>query len=254
MGGLMPREHGAYAQLGFPLLTGLIYARGAPGAVAFTLTALALFLAHEPLAVLTGVRGARLQQQSGEEARRRMLFLAGTAVAGLVAAVVLAPPRAWLGAVVPGALGLLLLPVLGRRRMKSIPAELIAAAVFASAVVPLALSGPAETLEAGLAAAVWYAATVPAIFAVHAMKAALKKRPEERWILWAAPAAGIVSVIGVATGSLLVPGARDLLAALPPVLASLGVAATTPHPRHLQHVGWLMVAANSATLLLLLLL
>lgn len=254
MSGLMPREHGAYAQLGFPLLTGLIYARGEPGAVAFTVAAIALFLAHEPLAVLTGVRGVRLQEQSGEAACRRMLFLVGAAVAGLLAAVVLAPARAWLGAVVPGGLALLLLPVLGRRRMKSIPGELIATAVFATAVVPLALCGPASALEVGLAAAAWLAAFVPAILAVHAMKAALKKRQEERWILRAAPAAALVSMLAVTAGSLLVPGGRDLLAALPPVLASLGIAITTPHPRHLKHVGWLMVAANTATLVLLLLL
>lgn len=251
MSGLMPREHGAYAQLGFPLVTGLLYAGGEPGAVAFTIAAIALFLAHEPLAVLTGVRGARLQTQSGEAARRRMLFLAGVALAGILAAVLLAPPRAWMGAVVPGGLALLLLPAVGRRRMKSIPAELVAAAVFATAVIPLALCGPVGPLEAGLAAAVWLAATVPAILAVHAMKAALKKRPEERWILRAAPAVAMVSVAAVTAGSLLVTDGRDLLAALPPALASLAVAAATPHPRHLKHVGWLMVAANTTTLVLL---
>ena len=52
MGNLWPREHGAYAQLGFPLLSGLIYAGGEPGAVAFAAVAVCHFFAHEPLAVL----------------------------------------------------------------------------------------------------------------------------------------------------------------------------------------------------------
>jgi hypothetical protein len=254
MSGLMPREHGAYAQLGYPLLTGLIYSGGDPGAVAFTVAAVALFLAHEPLAILTGVRGARLQTELRESARRRLLFLTGAALGGLIAAIGLAPPRAWMGAVLPAGLGLLLLPLIGTKKMKSIPAEVIAATVFATAVVPLALSGETPFLEAGLAAAVWLAATVPAIFAVHAMKAALRKRPEERWLLRAAPVVGVVSVAAVVAGALAVPGGEDLLAALPPALASLGVAITTPHPRHLKRVGWLMVAANTAALTLLLVL
>ncbi|MFW5947417.1 MAG: YwiC-like family protein, partial [Gemmatimonadota bacterium] len=57
--GLMPREHGAYAQLGFPLVTGLVYSGGQPGAVAFAVAAVAFFLLHEPLAVRSGARGAR---------------------------------------------------------------------------------------------------------------------------------------------------------------------------------------------------
>ncbi len=253
-GGLMPREHGAYAQLGFPLLAGLIYSGGHPGAVAFTVAAVALFLAHEPLAVLTGVRGVRLQKELRRPARRRLLFLAGAAMGGMVAAVGLAPPRAWLGAVLPAGLGLLLLPLLGTRQMKSIPAELIAATVFSTAVIPLALCGETTFAAAGIAAIVWLAAIFPAIFAVHAMKAALKRRPEERWILRAAPAAAIVSIVLALVGAAVVPDGLALLAVLPPGAATLAVAVRPPHPRHLKRVGWLMVAADTAALALLVML
>lgn len=254
MSGLMPREHGAYAQLGFPLVTGLIYAGGEPGAVAFAVSAIALFLAHEPLAVLTGLRGVRLQKELGAPARRRILFLTGVAVAGLVAAIWLAPPRAWMGAGLPVGFGLLLLPRIGTRDMKSIPAEVIAAMAFATAVVPLALCGRRDLLEVALAAAVWLASIVPAIFAVHAMKAALKKRPEERWILRAAPAVALACIVAAGIGGAIAPWGRDLLAALPPAVASLVVAIVTPHPRRLKHVGWLLVATNTVTLVLLLVL
>ncbi len=251
MSGLMPREHGAYAQLGFPLLTGLILSGGEPGAVAFTVSALALFLGHEPLAILAGVRGRRLQEQLREPARRRLLFLAGAALAGLVAAIGLAPPRAWMGAVLPGGMGLLLLPALGTRRMKSIPAEVIAAAVFSSSVIPLALCGEATLVRAGLAAAVWFGAILPAIFAVHAIKANLRKRPEERWLIRAAPAVAAIVAVAFGAGAVLVPGGTELLAGLPPALAALATSLQLPHPKHLKRVGWAMVAADTIALVLL---
>jgi len=251
MSGLMPREHGAYAQLGFPLLTGLVLAAGDPGALAFTVAAVALFLAHEPLAVLAGVRGARLRDDLARPARRRVLFLAGAALAGLAAAIGLAPPLAWMGAVLPGGLALLLLPLLGTRRMKTIPAEVLVAGVFSTSVLPLALCGSTSLLHAGLAAAVWLAAFVPSIFAVHTVKAALKKRPEERWILRAAPLVALVMLAAVIAGGALLTGGTPLLPAAPPVLVALAVAARPPHPRHLKRLGWAMVSADVVALALL---
>ena len=251
----MPREHGAYAQLGFPLITGIVYAGGDPGAVAFAVAAVALFLAHEPLAVLTGTRGARLQGQLRRPARRRILFLAGAAAAGGIAAIGLAPPQAWLAAAVPGGLALLLLPMLGTRRIKSVPAEMTVAAAFSSSVLPLALCGPATPAEAAVAAAVWFAAVVPAIFAVHAIKVNQKGKAEGRWTLATAPAAA-AAVIVVAVGAALLGGPvfRDALAVLPPATASLIVGLNLPHARHLKRVGWTMVAADTLTLVLLLIL
>ena len=258
----MPREHGAYVQLGFPLFTGLLYSGGQPGAVAFGVAAIALFLAHEPLAVLAGVRGVRLQKELHEPARRRILFLSGAALAGIVAAIGLAPAIAWLGAVLPAGLALLMLPLLGTERMKSLPAEILAAALFSTAVLTLALCGADDTaaatqpllLQAALAAAVWFAAIVPAVFAVHAVKAAVRKRPHELWVLRAAPlvAAGVLTVV-IGAGILL-PAVRDLLAAIPPVVAALMTARRPPHPRYLKHIGWIMVVADTLALVLLLLL
>lgn len=41
---LLPREHGAYAELLFPLLTGLALGRPRPAAVGFALAAVLFFL------------------------------------------------------------------------------------------------------------------------------------------------------------------------------------------------------------------
>ena len=182
-----------------------------------------------------------------------MIILGAAAVLGLVAAMGLAPPRAWLGALLPGGLGLFLVPLLGTRKMKSLPAETLAAAVFSSSVLPVALCGPVAWREAAVATAVWFAAVLPAIFAVHAIKVAFKGKEDGRWTLIAAPAsAGLVAVGAVAGALLLPPWGLELLAALPPALAVLVLQAIRPHPKHLKRVGWTMVASNTATLALLL--
>jgi hypothetical protein len=255
MSGLMPQEHGAYAQLGFPLATGLIYARADPGALGFAVAAIGLFLAHEPVAVLAGVRGPRLRDALGDVARRRILLLGGAAALGLLVAIGLAPPRAWRGAAIPAGLGLLLLPLLGTRRLKSMPGETLVAAVFSTSVLPLALCGPASWRSAAIAAGVWFAAVQPAILAVHAIKVAHKGRPQGRWTLVAAP--GLAAGVGLfATASALLLPARALeaLAVLPPALAVLVLGLFPPHPRHLKRVGWTMVTADALTLALLLIL
>jgi hypothetical protein len=250
---LLPREHGAYAQLAFPLLTGLGYARFQPGAVAFAVAALALFLAHEPVAVLSGVRGARLRGELEEAARGRLAFLAAAAAVAAVAAVGLAPLRGWLGAAVPAALGALLLPLFGRRGIKSVTGETLVAAASASLVLPLALTGPVPAERAVLAAAVWLAVYVPSILAVHAVKARHRAKAERRWTLAATPvASAAIGVTGVALALLLPPWGRPALAVLPPVLATLVVGLALPHPRHLKRIGWTMVAAYAAALVLLL--
>jgi hypothetical protein len=253
--GLMPKEHGAYAQLGFPLVTGLAYGRGAPGAVAFAIAAIAFFLAHEPLALLAGTRGVRLQKQLRAPARRRVLFLAGAAAAGLVAAVGLAPPRAWMAAVLPGGLAVLLLPLLGTRKIKSVPAEILVAAVFAGSLLPLALCGPTSWATAAVAAAVWFAAMVPAILAVHGIKVKQKGKAEGRWTVTGAPAsAGLVAATALLAAGLGGPTLRDALAVLPPALAALAVGLTLPPARFLKRVGWTLVAADTLALALLLIL
>lgn len=253
MNGLMPREHGAYAQLGFPLATGLVYARGDGGAVAFAVAAVALFLAHEPVAVLAGTRGPRLRDQLGPAARRRVAALAAAAILGGVAAIGLAPPRAWMAALLPGGLALLLLPLLGTRRIKSVPAELLVAAVFTSTVAPLALAGPATWRDAGVAAAVWLGAVWPAVLAVHAVKFRHKGRGPGGWTVVGAPvAAATVLAAGLALALTLPPWALDFLAVLPPAAAVLAISLAPPHPRHLKRVGWTMVGADAVALGLLL--
>jgi hypothetical protein len=253
--GLWPREHGAYAQLGFPLVTGLLYARGDPGAWAFAAGGIALFLAHEPLAVLVGMRGVRLRDALVGSARRRLWLLAAGVAAALVLAAVLAPGRAWQGALIPGGIGLVLIPLFFTHRIKTMGGEIVVAAALSASVLPVALSGPSTWAEAWTAAAVWLGATLPAIASVHAVKASHKGRPRARWLVPAAPVlAVVVAGAGVGAAALLPPPAMRALAVLPPALAVVGVWVVRPHPRHLKRIGWAMVSAYSVALVLLLML
>jgi hypothetical protein len=250
---LLPKEHGAYAQLGFPLATGLWYGAGQPGALAFAAAAVTLFLAHEPLSVLVGLRGVRLRDALVLPARRRLWLLVGLGALSLVLAALVAPGRAWVGALVPLAPGLALVPLFLARRVKTLAGEVVAVLAFSGSLVPVALSGPATWAEAGLGAAVWAAVFVPAVVAVHAVKASHKGKPRSRWLVPATPALAALAVVAaalVADGAL-EPG-RRALAVLPSALVVAGVGLVLPHPRHLKRIGWVLVGANVLTLVLLL--
>lgn len=253
MGSLWPREHGAYAQLGFPLLTGLIYAGGEPGAVAFAAVAVCHFMAHEPLAVLTGMRGQRLKEGLADAAWARLVLLALLSGAALLGALLFSPARAWLGAAVPAALGLLLVPLFMARRIKTMAGEMLVAAASAAALLPVALVGTVPGAKAVIAASVWFAVSAPAVVAVHAVKAANKPGPGSGWLVPAAPVLAALVLVASILAALLLPEPASLaLAAFPPTLAVLVLAMLKPHPRHLKRIGWTLVAANTLTLVLLL--
>ena len=80
---MLPREHGAYGQLLLPVLTAMAMGRPTLAAVALAASAAAAFVAHEPLMVLIGRRGARAR---GVQHRQALICLlaCGAAAIGLV--------------------------------------------------------------------------------------------------------------------------------------------------------------------------
>jgi hypothetical protein len=67
---LLPKEHGAYGQLAFPLITALIVAGLSVAGALLTVAVVAAFLAHEPAAVVLDQRGARARRELGGSAIR----------------------------------------------------------------------------------------------------------------------------------------------------------------------------------------
>lgn len=249
----MPREHGAYAELLFPLVTALLEGGATTGSLAFAGTASALFLLHEPAAVVAGLRGERLRRDLGGRARVRAVLLACVAVACGIVAVAASPPRARLAALVPGGLALLVLPVATSRRLKTVPAELAVAATLAATLLPVGLAGGMQPREAAVDAGVWLGVFSVATFAVHAVKA--RRRPDApgRWTIAAAPFVAVAVTAGAAFAA--TSGAASWVeasAVLAPTGVAVGAWGLSPHPRHLPRLGWSMVAANVVGVVLLL--
>jgi hypothetical protein len=252
---LWPREHGAYAELAFPILTGLSAGAATVAALCLAAATVAFFLAHEPMAVASGIRGGRLRDAEGSRARVRAGWLAalglvlGTvgfaAGSGDVRRAVLVP----VGAV------LALLPWILAGRQKTLSAEIVVVAAFAAVVLPLAVAAGATWRFAWTASGVWFVSFTLATLAVHALKLRHKRGTAARWVVrltLGLALAVALAAIGAALGEWLSP----LLAAaiLPPVALVLALAAVPVHPRNLKRVGWALVGANSLTWLCLFLL
>lgn len=280
---MLPREHGAYAQLGFPLATGLLMAPPpALSTVLLALAAVVFFLANEPAAILIGRRGIRLQEKDGMSARNRVRVLGGVGMGTGLAGLFLGWPGVWPEILVPGLAVACLVPMVRAGTHKTLMGELVVITVFSTLVPPLAASSGAKALEAGLAAGVWWISFVLGTLEVHAIKARAKKTPRSQWTRWASPLAAGVALgatlwiaLGQATpllrilashgmeggvnggGPTLVPELVRLLpgyaaALLPPALATLVLSRLRVHPRHLKRVGWTLVMVNALTLILLL--
>lgn len=253
---LLPREHGAYAELAFPLATGLALVPPHLASVALAVSAILIFLGHEPLAILLGARGNRLRRQQGARAKVAaiVLFGAGALIGGF--GVLAAWPRVWPSILYPMGILLALVPLLLRRREKTLAGELLVVAVFASVVFPLGAASFADPERVISAAALWWASFSLGTLEVHAIKARHRKRQRNQWTRWGSPLASAVAAL-LCCGLVIFSGDPyrwAALALLPPAVAIVVLATLRLSPRHLKRAGWTLVAANAAALFILLLL
>lgn len=250
---LLPREHGAWGQLAMPLATGL--ALGRPGAASLLLAAgiVLAFLAHEPLLVILGQRGKRVRDELGARALRRLAVLGAAALATGIAGLLLAPPAARAAALAPGVLALAVPALVLKRLEKTAAGELLVAAMLSACAAPLALAGGAPPDWAWGAVFTWIAAFTAATLPVRAtlLWARTKGRRELRPLAAAGAAAiGAAALVLAASGPLPWPAA----AAVVPTAAAAGVVALLRvRPQRFTTVGWSLVAASTATLLVLVL-
>ncbi|MFQ5536153.1 MAG: YwiC-like family protein [Gemmatimonadota bacterium] len=264
---LKPREHGAYAMAAFPVLSGFLLGGVEPATVGLALAVIGSFAAHEPLAVLLGVRGARLKDRLGPAARRVLGVWSGVVAVGVGLFLLGTPPDEWVTLLLPAALGAGVAVTVLRGRARTLAGELLVAAAFASIHVPMAAVG------AGLAGdgAWWRHATVwaPALvwlcvfslsaLAVHRTISRFKGLPAGwavRRVSWiAALLAGLGGWAGAGAGGWGPAGAGSpppLLGAVAPAALILLVLTLVPvHPRNLRRVGWTMVVADTLTLVML---
>lgn len=240
----LPREHGVYGQVGCPLAAVLLTFGVHTIPLALIGVVLALFLAHEPLQVVTGGRGARVRPRHGRPARAWIAGLLATAAVllGLAASA----GRDWMPWAAPPVL--LLIPVAAAiitHREKSWWGESAVAAAASSAALPVAVASGASPSQA-LALALPFALTfVLATLAVRAIVARVRAGGNATEVFRLRLALVVLAVAGLAAL------AAGVSAGLPPValwtsapgaLAAGALARWLPPPAQLRTVGWGLVA------------
>ena len=252
---IIPREHGAYAELLFPIIA--VFLGGSPTTSTWLLAvgAIAAFLANEPLLVLVGQRGTRMKRDEGDRAKRALLvfllFAFGAGVAGLA----LAPRAAQFAVVLPLLLGgtLIMLAIQGLER--SMFGEVLAAAALSSVAVPLGLSA-GLTLPAALAVALIWALNAllgTSIVRLTVARTKAKTTHELRAVRLKRTALIVTCLAVVAVGVAAPFGSRVglwvMAAAVPVAVVVLAMAALQPTVRRLRLMGWSLIGANLVALI-----
>jgi len=231
---MLPREHGAYAQLALPLCAALGASRPSLASVCLVVAACAAFVAHEPALVLLGRRGARAGRESAPVARRWLGCTVAVALSSACAALVLsASSRLWV--LLPTTLAACAIAQLLLRRERTLPGELAACGALTCAAVPTAIAGGLGWHDAlGLWAVFWAAFSLSTV-EVRSIAGHPATRVR-RLAVWGAALAALATV-GVM---------RPLLAAAAaPVVVLVLVAVAVPFSgKRLRGLGWGLVAAS----------
>jgi hypothetical protein len=242
---LLPREHGAYAQIAFPLLSAVCATRWHAAVGGLVLAAVTLFLAHEPALIMLGHRGARALNEDGERAWRRLIGLVAVAGAAGGLGTALMPFDAQASLALPLLLAAAVIAVVMLKKERTVGGELLVSSALASTAVPVMLSGgisPGHAFGAWLAWTVAFGVSTLSVEAVMAGARADRARTLRAWT--------------AAIGSLALFAASFVshwlfLAALPVAGIALVVNLSRPSPRRLREIGWSVVGASAAMAALL---
>lgn len=248
---LLPKEHGAYGQITFPLLTAFAVAGVSPGGLLIAAPVIAGFLAHEPAAILLGLRGPRAHRELRQRALRWLgwcLAIGGSA--GAAALLTIDAAARW-SIVVPVAPALWLSVATARGKAKSWHGEVAAALAFSGAAMPVAMAAGAPA-EAAAAVAIPFALLfVASTLAVRVVILRVRRGGDLRATTATRRAAlslagGGAAALAVATaGGFLTPFV--FVAAAPGLLTATVIAAYPLAPTQLRTLGWTLVAVSVVT-------
>ncbi len=237
---LWPREHGAYAQLGAPLLTSLLLGLPSLPALSLAFAACLAFVANEPLLVVLGHRGARIRATHGTRARTLLAVTAvGAAVFGAIGLLAASPPTLAIA-------GLTMVPAGGLvacawlRREHSLAGELLAAVALPGAAAPVAV---ASGLNVPHAIAIWCAWSVGYACSVAAVHRVLARHRRPVTVVDRVLFAALVGVIGGTVAIATV--APVALVALPLAAIATILVLRPPAARRLRAVGVALVLASA---------
>jgi len=261
---MLPREHGAYGQLLFPLLTALAISQPSTAALLIAAAAVALFVGHEAVLVLLGRRGAAARRGRAHEAVVWLTACGAIALLSGALALVFLPPVDWWTLAAPIAVGIAAAVMIAWGRERTTAGEIVVSAALASVSFPVAIAGSASVTVALTCAlaytAVFTAATVSvrAVIAAacperagvpHASRRACPERARVPDASRATAFGGALVVLGaivmLARQQIILPAGP--IAALPMCSVALVLVALLPPPRYLRRIGWTLVGATALT-------
>ena len=249
---LLPKEHGAYAQLGAPLAAALLAGGwNHHASLAFTCAAVSAFLAHEALLVLMGQRGARALREEGLSARVSIACFGLLMIASAAHGIFYMPAGARTYVLIPAGLAAVMGGFCVTRAEHSGPGEMVAAVTLASAGLPVSLAAGLSAASALTMWAVYGAGFLVFTATVRAVTARIR-RPDDWWAGYraAALAVAVLVVAGVAAWAGRIGIATFAAASLFCVLA-IPLAVVRPGPRHLRLIGWVLAGVSVIATVLL---
>jgi hypothetical protein len=249
---LIPKEHGAYGQLAFPLATALAAGRPTASALALATSAAAAFLAHESLLMILGQRGARAARERRRESWRSLLAFGGVAVFAGAAAVFTIGNTVRIALAVPVALACVLSLAVAVRQERTTAGECLVAVTLSSISLPVGAAAGLPTIAAFTIALVFAAVFAAATISVRAIIQPIARSggpTRAAAAVVVAAAVGLLLLLGA--GGHVSPGAS--VAALPVCAVCAGLIFHPPPARRLRTVGWALVTATAVTAIILVL-
>jgi YwiC-like protein len=248
---LLPKEHGAYGQVIFPLVSVFVVAGISPAGLAVSAAVVAGFLAHEPAVIVLGLRGQRARRELASAAARWLGVCLAVGLAAALTAVIIIDPAARWSLLVPSVPAVVLVGAMVSGREKSWYGETAAAFAFAGVAVPVAMAAGASA-DAALAVAIPFAVLfITTTLAVRVVILRVRGGGDPR----AATATRRATLTIAAASAVLIAAMTRLgwlapsmpFTSAPGLLTSALVAARPPSPARLRALGWTLVAVSTLT-------
>jgi hypothetical protein len=251
----IPKEHGAYGQLLFPLLTSMLVAGVSLGSLFFVVAVVAGFLVHEPLLVTLGLRGPRARREIGRAAVWWVVVLIILLVfAGVAAWRWMDASRRWT-MILPLVPAVYLFIAAASGRGKSTAAEVAVAIAFSLVAVPLSLLGRPSIVDGSMVALAFATNFVLATLAVRVVIVKVRGGGDPRMVAAMRRSVYTLSiVVAAAAVAAAVVGwlpPLPLVSLVPGLVAALWIATNPPPPAKLRPVGWALVTTSAIVAILL---
>lgn len=236
---LKPKEHGAYAILGIPIVTALAIAGPTEVGLCVAVAAVTGFLAHEPLLVTLGHRGSRAQRTTPAASRRLAVLLFVTVACGIIA-IAMGTNAIRLSLAGCGILAVASFALAIAGKHKTLGGQLFGVIGLSVTCVPIMLAGGLGISTTNEAWSTWLIGFTATTMAVRGVIAS-QKRQSRLWH-WTMIAALSLLVIG-----LTLAGVRLPIATLPMLAMSWYLMLDPPPAKQLKRVGWTLVVGTIAS-------